>query len=197
GSTMVWLGGLVLVLVLVIFLLLNREDMRNRVLRLAGDHRLSFATRAMEEASQRISRYLLMQLIVNVCYGLVLSLSLTLIRLPYAPLWGFMAALLCSIPYIGAWVASLLPIAHSLALFPTWWQPLAVLGIILVLELVTANFVEPWLYGQTIGVSEVGLLVCAAFWTFLWGPIGLVLSAPLTVCIVVLGKYVPPLKFFD
>lgn len=197
GSSLDWLGGIGLALVLLIFLLLNREDMRNRLLRLVGENRLSYTTRAMTEAGERISRYLLMQLIINATYGIALGLGLLLLGVEYALLWGFLAAVLRYIPYLGPWLAAVFPVALSLAISPGWLQPLGVIGFIVVLELISNNFMEPWLYGQSIGVSEVGLLVCAAFWTFLWGPIGLVLSAPLTVCLVILGKYVPQLAALD
>jgi hypothetical protein len=138
-----------------------------------------------------------MQLIVNGTYGLALGVGLLALGVEYAFLWGFLAAVLRYVPYVGPWIASVFPLTLSLAASEGWWQPVSVLVLILVLELISNNMMEPWLYGHTIGVSEVGLLVCAAFWTFLWGPIGLVLSAPLTVCLVVLGKYVPRLEFLD
>jgi predicted PurR-regulated permease PerM len=196
------LGGAALASVLVVFMLLKREDLRNRLIRLIGHGRITTTTKAVDDAAQRVSRFLLMQVIVNGTYGLALGLGLYVFRwfgmdIPYAALWGFLAAVLRYIPYVGAWVAAALPITLSFAVNPGWGAPLAVLGLVLVLELVSNNFMEPWLYGQSIGVSEVALLVAAAFWTWLWGPIGLVLSAPLTVCLVVLGKYVPQLEFLD
>src|SRR5262249_52270830 len=160
------------------------------ILRLAGERRLSYTTRAMLDAGRRISRYLLMQLIINCAFGLALALGLFIIGVDYPLLWGFLGAVLRYIPYVGAWLAALFPITLSLASFATWWVVPAVIGVVLVLEVTISNILEPYLYGQSIGVSEVGLLVCVAFWAFLWGPIGLVLSAPLTVCLVVLGKYV-------
>ena len=190
------LGGLALTLVLVVFMLLEREALRNRLIRLVGDGHMTAATKALDDAGGRISRYLLMQLAVNSSYGLVWGLGLSLIGVEYAVLWGFLAALLRYVPYVGAPLGALLPITLSLAQFPGWWQPLAVVGFFLVLELVSNNGVEPWLYGQSIGVSPVAMLVSAAFWAFLWGPIGLVLSGPLTVCLVVLGKHAPVFGFF-
>lgn len=187
-------GGLVVILV--IFMLIGREDMRDRFLRVAGDGRMTVTTKALEDAGQRISRYLLMQFIVNASYGFTLFLGLFLLGVNYALLWGFLAAVLRYIPYIGAWIAAVLPIALSLAISPGWAQPISVISLFLVLELISNNVIEPWLYGQSIGVSEVALLISAAFWTFLWGPIGLILSAPLTVCLVVLGKHVPQMKLF-
>ncbi|MBI5091872.1 MAG: AI-2E family transporter [Candidatus Hydrogenedentes bacterium] len=190
------LGSLGLALVLVVFMLLEREALRNRLIRLVGHGRMTATTKALDDAGGRISRYLFRQLTVNGTYGLAWGLALYFIGVDYALLWGFLAAVLRYVPYVGAPFASLLPIALSLAQFPGWWLPIAVIGLFIVLELVCSNAVEPWLYGQTIGVSAVAMLIAAAFWTFLWGPIGLVLSGPLTVCLVVLGKHVPELEFF-
>jgi predicted PurR-regulated permease PerM len=191
------LGGLALALVLVVFMLLKREDLRNRLIRLVGHGRMTVMTNAVDDAGRRISRFLVMQLIVNVGFGLALGIGLFLIQLPHALLWGFLAAILRYVPYLGTWIMATLLIVLSLALFPGWVQPLLVVGLIGVLELITANLIEPKLFGHSMGISEVGLLVAAAFWTFLWGPVGLVLSSPLTVCLAVLGKYVPHLEFLD
>ncbi len=197
GSLLESFAGLALALVLVLFMLLKREDLRNRLLRLAGRGRLTATTKALDEAGRRISRFLLMQVIVNGSFGLVLSFGLLLIGVDYAFLWGFLAAVLRYVPYLGIWVAAVLPVTLSLAMFPGWLQPALVLGLFIALELVASNLIEPWLFGRSMGVSEVALLVSAAFWAFLWGPIGMVLSCPLTVCLVVLGRYVPHLEFLD
>lgn len=191
------LGGLALVLVLVVFMLLKREDMRNRLIRLVSHGQITVMTKALEDAGHRISRFLLMQLIVNATVGLSVGLGLLAIGVQYAFLWGLVAAVLRYIPYIGIWIAALPPILLSLAMFEGWSQPLLVMGLFLAIELLASNVAEPRMYGHSIGVSEVALLVAAAFWAFLWGPIGLILSSPLTVCLVVLGKYVPQLKFLD
>jgi predicted PurR-regulated permease PerM len=191
------LASLALALVLVIFMLLKREDLRNRFLRLVGQGRMSSTTKAVDDAGQRISRYLLMQAIVNGSFGLALTLGLLVIGVEYAVLWGFLAAALRYVPYVGAWIAAAFPVLLSLATIPSWWAPLEVIGLVLTLELTTANVLEPLLYGQSMGVSAVAQLVSAAFWAFLWGPIGLVLSAPLTVVLLVLGKNVPQLEFLD
>ncbi len=190
-------GGIVLTIVLVIFMLWKREDLRNRLIHMVGPGRLTFTTKAADDAGQRISRYLLMQVIVNGSFGVVLALGLLLIGVKYAFLWGLLAAVLRYIPYVGIWIATVPPIALSLAISEGWLQPLLVIGLFLVIEVVCNSFLEPRLFGHSMGVSEVALLVAAAFWAFLWGPIGLVLSNPLTVCLVVLGKYVPQLKFFN
>lgn len=186
-----------LVLVLLIFMLIKREDLRDRVISLIGQAQLADTTRALEDAGERISRYLLMQLLINVGYGTAVMLGLWAIGVPYAPLWGFFAALLRYIPYLGPWLAAMLPIAMSLLIARDWSTALLVIGLFGVLELITNMLVEPVLYGRGIGVSQAALLVAVAFWTWLWGPVGLVLASPLTVCLVVLGKYVPALKFLD
>jgi predicted PurR-regulated permease PerM len=197
GSALEVLGQAGLAIVLTIFMLLKREDLRDRFLRLVGHARMTVTTKAVDDASARISRYLLMQLVINGLFGLAMGVGLFLIGVEYAFLWGFLAGVLRYVPYIGSPVAALFAIVLSLAQFEGWVQPLSVLGLVVVLELVTYNVLEPWLFSQSMGVSEVALLVAAAFWAFLWGPVGLVLSGPLTVCLVVLGKYVPQLGFFD
>lgn len=186
-----------LVVVLVIFMLLTYGDLRSRLVRLVGSGQLPIATQALDEAGQRISHYLLMQSIINGSYGGAVGLGLFLLGVPYATLWGFLAALLRFIPYVGPAVAALLPSALSLAVFPGWVQPLLVIALILALELASNLVMEPLLYGQSAGVSAVALLVAVAFWTWLWGPVGLFLATPLTVCLGVLGKYVPQLEFLS
>jgi hypothetical protein len=184
-----------LTIVLVIFMLIRYADLRSRLLYLAGYHRLTIATKALDEAGQRISRYLLMQSIINGSFGMAAGLGFFLIGVPYAMVWGLLAAVLRFIPYAGPTVAAILPSALSLAVFPGWGQPLLVIGLILLLELATNMIMEPLLYGQSAGVSEVALLVAVAFWTWLWGAVGLVLATPMTVCIGVLGKYIPQIAF--
>jgi predicted PurR-regulated permease PerM len=184
-----------LVIVLVIFMLIQYVDLRSRLLRLAGYGRLTIATKALDEAGQRISRYLLMQSIINGSFGLAVGLGIFLIGVPYAILWGFLAAVLRFIPYVGPPIATILPTALSVAVFPGWVQPFLVIGLIVLLELANNMAVEPLLYGQSAGVSPAALLVAVAFWTWLWGPVGLVLATPLTVCLGVLGKYIPQMEF--
>ncbi|TXI20570.1 MAG: AI-2E family transporter [Nitrosomonas sp.] len=186
-----------LIIVLVCFMLLNREDLRDRVISLIGVDQIAHTTRAFEDAGERVSRYLLMQLLINVGYGAAVALGLWLIGVPYAALWGFFGALLRYIPYLGAWLTAILPIMLSLLITPDWSLAIMVFAMFCVLELITNMIVEPMLYGRGIGVSQAALLVCVAFWTWLWGPIGLILASPLTVCIVVLGRYVPYLSFLD
>lgn len=197
GSLLETLARLALALVLVVFMLLKREDLRNRLIRLLSQGQITVMTKALDDAGRRLSRFLLMQMIVNATVGLMVGLGLLAIGVQYALLWGFAAAVFRYIPYIGVWIAAVPPIILSLAMFEGWVQPLLVIGLFLTIELLASNIAEPRLYGRSIGVSEVALLVAAAFWAFLWGPTGLILSSPLTVCMVVLGKYVPQLKFLD
>jgi hypothetical protein len=158
---------------------------------------VTITTKALDEAGQRISRYLLMQAIINCSFGLAMCLGLLLIGVPYAILWGLLGALLRYIPYLGVWVAALLPLAMSLLVSDTWLPPLLVILLFVVLEFFINMVLEPLLYGRGIGVSGAATLVMIAFWTWLWGPMGLVLATPLTVCLAVLGRYVPFLKFVD
>ena len=184
-----------LVIVLVILMLIQREDLRNRLIRLVGYGSFKVTNQALEEAGQRISRYLLMQTIINASFGLAVGFALYLIGLPYAILWGFLAMALRFIPYIGPFAAASMPSVLSLAVFEGWYWPMVVAGLFLALELLINMVLEPLLYSESAGVSGVGLVVAIAFWTWLWGPVGLVLATPLTVCVVVLGRYVPGLDF--
>jgi predicted PurR-regulated permease PerM len=186
-----------LVLVLLLFMLIAHGDLRDRLFRLIGYGHLTDTTKALDEAGQRISRSLLMQAIVNGTYGCAVGLGLFCLGLPYALLWGLLAAALRFIPYVGPAVGAVLPIALSLAVFAGWVKPLLVGGLFVLLELVTNMILEPLLYGRSAGVSQVALLMAIAFWTWLWGPVGLLLATPLTVCLGVLGKYVPQLAFLD
>ncbi len=189
------LGQAAFAAVLVIFMLCKREDLRNRFLWLVGHGHLTTTTRAVDDVVQRLSRYLFAQFTINLTYGLILSFGLWLIGVNHAFLWGALGGTLRYVPYLGAPVAALFPIALSLVQFPGWMQPLSVIALIAVLEIVTSNVIEPMLFGHTMGVSEVTLLISAAIWTYLWGPIGLVLAMPITVCLVVIGEYVPGLEF--
>jgi predicted PurR-regulated permease PerM len=186
-----------LVIVLVIFMLLRLQDMRNRIIRLVGYARLTATTKALDEAGERISRYLLMQSLINGTYGLALGLALYFIGLPYVVLWGFLAAIVRFIPYVGPWLGAIFPVAFSLVVFDGWLQPFMIFGCILTLELVSNMVMEPLLYGQSAGVSEIAIVLALAFWTMLWGPVGLALATPLTVCVVVLSKHIPGLQFID
>jgi hypothetical protein len=182
------------VLVLVIFMLLRQRDLRNRIVRLFGDRRIALTTKALDEAGDRITGYLVRQSAINGCFGAAVALGCLGVGVPYAVLWGVLAAVLRFVPYAGSWMAGVLPALVALAVFPGWWQPLTILALIGFLELAIYMAIEPWVYGRGAGVSEVALLAAVAFWTWLWGPIGLIMATPLTVCLVVLGKYVPALR---
>lgn len=195
GSAFEILATLAFSLVLLVFFLIEREDLRDRIILLAGRAKLALTSKAIEDISDRISRYIGMVAMVNGGFGLVLTIGLLVLHVPYALLWGFIAATLRFLPYIGPWVGAIFPITMSLALSEGWGQPISVFVFVAVVELVTNNFVEPLLFGHTIGVSPTALLVSAATWLYLWGPIGLVLSAPFAVCLVVLGKNIPQLSF--
>ena len=183
------------VVVFSIVMLIKREDLRNRLLRLLGQRQLNLATQAFDDATQRVSRYLRMQFVVNATYASLVTIGLYFIGIPTALLWGVLAGSLRFVPYIGPILGGSLPLILALAVFASWVQPLLCLGLFVVIELTVAYIVEPWLYGTHTGISSLAILVAAALWTALWGPIGLVLSTPLTVCLVVLGRYVPQLEF--
>lgn len=191
------LGTAALVLLLLIFMLLQREDLRSRLIRLVGQGRISATTRAMDDAGARVSRYLLMQLVVNVTYGIPVAIGLYFIGVPNAILWGGFATVLRFIPYVGPWIAASIPVLLSLAVSSSWWTPVLTIGLFIVLELLSNNVMEPWLYGSSTGVSPIALIIAAIFWTWLWGPVGLVLATPLTVCLVVMGRHVPRLAFLS
>ena len=186
---------ILLVAILVVFMLLERDELRNRAIRLLGYGRLSLTTQALDEAGQRVSRYLFAQLIVNACMGVAIGLGLFLLGVPYALLWGFLIIILRFVPYIGIWIAAILPFAVSLATSSTWWQPLSVIAMFAVLEPVVAMVIEPMLFSQSAGTSKLAMLIAIAFWTWLWGPFGLLLATPLTACLAVVAKYVPQLEF--
>ena len=186
-----------IVVVFVIFMLLKREDLRDRLIKLTGPGSLHITTQALNDAAERVSRYLRMQLLINSLMGVAIGVGLTLIGVPNAILWGCIAAVLRFVPYIGSWIAAALPITLALGVFDTWTPVVLTFSLFVVLELTTAYVIEPWLYGSHTGVSSIALIVAAVFWTWLWGPVGLLLSTPLTVCLVVMGKYIPQLEFLD
>jgi predicted PurR-regulated permease PerM len=184
-----------IVLVFTIFLLVEQADLRNRLFHLVGLNRLNVMTQALDDATHRVSRYLMLQFLVNAGFGTLCGLGLYLIGVPYAALWGAVAALLRIVPYVGSAVAGLLPLLLSLAVFDGWRLPLLVFLLFTALELITANLLEPRLYGAHTGISSLALLLTTVFWAALWGPAGLILSTPLTVCVVVLGRHIPHLSF--
>jgi predicted PurR-regulated permease PerM len=189
------LGIFGMVLIFSLYLLIRHTDLRDRLFRLVGVNQLNVMTQALDDAAQRVSRYLMLQLLVNLCFGAVCGTGLYLIGVPYAALWGAVAAILRIVPYVGSLVAAGLPLLLSLAEFNGWAPPLMVFLLFAIVELVTGNFVEPWLYGAHTGVSSLALLLSTVFWAVLWGPPGLILSTPLTVCVLVLGRYVPQFSF--
>jgi predicted PurR-regulated permease PerM len=191
-------GGLImtmLVVVFVFFMLLQQEDLRDRVIRLVGWRQLNTTTKALDEAGQRVSRYLLAQLVVNVAFGIPAAVGLYFLGVPNPILWGALAALLRYIPYLGIWIAALMPAAMVFAVDPGWIKLVGVFGIYAGIDLLMYNFVEPLVYGNSTGLTPLAILVAAVFWAWLWGAVGLLLATPLTVCLAVLGRYVPSLRF--
>lgn len=184
-----------LVILFLIFILMQREDLRDRLLRLAGSSDLQRSTMAMNDAADRLSRLFLTQLALNSAFGVVIGIGLWLIGVPNPVLWGILAALMRFVPYIGSVVAAIFPIALAAAVDSSWTMVLATAAMFLVAEVLAGHFLEPMLYGQNTGLSPVAIVISALFWTLLWGPVGLLLSTPLTVCLVVLGKHIPALEF--
>ena len=197
-----WLGPVIgplstagFVAAMVIFMLLERRDMRDRLLELIGHGQIATTTRAFDEAGSRVSRQLLMQSLVSLLYGLAVFAGLYLLDVPYPLVWATLGAVLRFIPYIGPVLGAGAPILVSLAAMQGWTGPLSVLALMVILELFTNFVLETVLYAGAVGVSQVALLVSVAFWTWLWGPLGLLMASPLTVCLVVIGKHVPGLAF--
>jgi predicted PurR-regulated permease PerM len=186
-----------IVTIFTLFMLMRREDLRNRFIRLVGYRHLSLMTQALDDASHRVSRYLFLQLSVNAAYGLIIGAGLYFIGIPHVLLWGVVAALLRFVPYVGSFISAALPIVLSIAMFDGWAHALLTLGLYVAAEMTIANVVEPLLYAAHVGLSSLAILVAAVFWTVLWGPVGLVLSTPLTVCLAVMGRYVPNLGFLS
>lgn len=186
-----------IIAIFVIFILLQREDLRNRLIKLAGSHDLQKTTAALDDAATRLSRLFLMQLAVNASFGVVIGAGLWLIGVPSPILWGILAAILRFVPYIGAVIAAVFPLALSAAVDPGWSMLLWTAALFVVVEPVVGHVIEPLLYGHSTGLSPVAVVASATFWTALWGPIGLILATPLTVCLVVLGRHVERLEFLD
>ncbi|MCY2966598.1 MAG: AI-2E family transporter [Planctomycetota bacterium] len=197
GTVLEGLGAAGVVLLLVIFFLIRREDLRDRFVHLIGRSHLTVTTQALEDAATRVSRYLSTQFLLNLGFGVTIAVGLFWIGVPNALLWGILATTLRFIPYLGAPIAAAMPVALAAAITTDWIAPLATLALFLVVELVISNVVEPWLYGKHTGISAVAVLVAAVFWTWLWGSVGLLLATPLTVCLLVLGKHVPQLAFLN
>ena len=192
-----FLASSALVAVLVIYLLINREEIRNRLLRLIGEGHMTLTTKALDDAAQGLSGFLLAQLMINSSFGIVVGIAVWAVGLPYPLLWAVCSTFLRYIPFVGPWIALLFPLTLSLALATGWTKPLVIVAVFIGFELLANLVLEPLLYGQRMGVAPAPLLIAIAFWSWLWGAMGLVLAVPLTVCLVVLGKHVPQLKFFD
>ena len=187
----------VIVIVFVIFMLIQQEDLRDRLIRLAGLRKVNLTTNMLDDAAYRVSRYLLAQFVINSGYGVVTGTVLYFIHVPNPLLWGMLAALFRYIPYLGIWIAALMPAAVGFAVEPGWLDVPIILGTYLGVDILMYNFAEPLLYGSSTGLSPLAILVAAVFWTWLWGPAGLLLATPLTVCVVVIGHHVPSLTFLQ
>src|SRR6516162_532462 len=186
-----------IIVVFVIFFLVQREDLRDRLIRLAGSTDLHRTTTAIDDAGHRLSRYLLTQTALNAAFGIIVGAGLALIGVPNPVLWGILAAVLRFVPYIGAFIAAAFPLALAVAVDPGWTTVILTAALFLLVELIVGQVLEPLLYGHSTGVSPVAVVVAAMFWTWLWGPIGLLLSTPLTVCLDVLGRHIDRLRFLD
>lgn len=186
-----------IVIIFVVFILLQKEDLRDRFIRLAGSGDLRRATLALDDGASRLSRYLLMQTAVNSCFGIVIGTGLWLIGIPNAGLWGLISAMFRFVPYVGVPVAAVIPSALAFAIDPTWSKMLWTVGFYTSVEFIVGQAIEPFLYSRSIGLSATAIVVAATFWTWVWGPVGLLLSTPLTMCLVVLGRHVDQLRFLD
>ena len=191
------LGTALAVIVFTILMLLHRESMREKLIGLIGPRRINVATQALDEASYRVSGYLFMQLVVNASFGIPFGIALYFIGIPNAALWGLLATLLRFIPYAGVWIAVSMPLVLAFAISDGWSQVAWVAGVFLTLELILINIVEPLVYGRSAGLSPIAIILAALFWTLLWGPIGLLLATPLTVCVAVMGRYMPELGYLN
>jgi len=186
-----------IILVVTIFALLQKEDLRDRAIRLLGSGDLHRTTVALDEAGQRLSRYFLTQLGLNASFGVIVGLGLYFIGVPNPLLWGILGALLRFVPYIGSWIAAALPVVLAAAVEPGWLMVIWTAVLYGVTELIMGQAVEPLIYGHSTGLSPIAVIIAAIFWTWLWGPIGLIISTPLTLCLVVLGRHIERLEFFD
>jgi predicted PurR-regulated permease PerM len=191
------LATLAIVLIVTIFILIWQEDLRDRLIRLFGSNDLHRTTLAIDDATHRLTRYFLTQAAVNASFGLFIGVGLFFIGVPSPVLWGLLAALLRFVPYVGSITAAVLPIALAAAADPGWSKALWTAGLFVVSEGVTGQFLEPMLYGSSTGLSPTAVVIVAIFWSWIWGPIGLILSTPLTLCLVVVGRHVRHLEFFD
>jgi predicted PurR-regulated permease PerM len=197
GPVLEPLADLAIIIIFVIFILLQKEDLRDRFIKLAGGRDLQRTTLAIDDGAERLSRYLLLQTGVNACFGILVGVGLWLAGVPNPALWGLISAMFRYVPYIGVPIAACFPILLSIAVDPDWSMTFWTLGIFIVIESITGQAVEPWLYGRNMGLSALAVVVAAGFWTFVWGPVGLLLSTPLTMILVVIGRHVDQLRFLD
>lgn len=186
-----------LVVVVVIFMLLEREELRDRFIKLVGSSDLHRTTGVMQDAGERVTQYLLVQLLVNVIYAVPIGVGLWFIGVPNAVLWGLVTLVLRFVPYIGTLLSAAFPLFLAFAIVPDWSAVLWTIALFGTVELITSNAIEPKLYGSRTGVSPLAIIISAIFWAWLWGPLGLVMSTPLTVCLVVLGRHIPQFAVFD
>jgi hypothetical protein len=186
-----------IVLIFVTFFLFQREDLRNRFIRLAGSGDIERTTAALDDAARRLGKLFATQLVLNAVFGLIIGVGLALIGVPSASLWGLMAMILRFVPYIGAPLAAILPLTLAAAVGPDWTMVISTAALFAIVEPLMGQIIEPFIYGQSVGLSPVAIVVSAAFWTWLWGPLGLLLSTPLTLCLVVLARHVDQLQFID
>lgn len=186
-----------IVVIFVIFILMQQQDLRSRLIKIAGSHDLQRTTLAMDDAGQRLSRLFLTQLALNACFGLIVGVGLWLIGVPSAPLWGLLSAILRFVPYVGAIASAIFPLILATAVEPGWTMTALTAALFLVVELLIGQVAEPFAYGHSSGLSPVAVVISATFWTWLWGPVGLILATPLTVCLVVAGRHVERLRFIE
>ncbi|HWD27363.1 MAG TPA: AI-2E family transporter, partial [Rhizomicrobium sp.] len=191
------LANFTIIIIFVIFILLQKEDLRDRFIMLAGGRDLQRTTLALDDGAERLSRYLLLQTGVNTSFGLLVGLLLWWVGVPNPALWGLIAGMFRFVPYIGVPIAAILPVLLSVAVDPGWTMTFLALAVFVGLESITGQAIEPWLYGRNMGLSALAVVVSAGFWTFVWGPVGLLLSTPMTMCLVVLGRHVDQLRFLD
>lgn len=191
------IGTTGLVIVVVIFMLLDKDEIRDRFIRLVGSNDIHRTTQVLEDAGSRVANYLLMQLLVNLIYAVPIGVGLWFIGVPNAVLWGLLTLVLRFIPYIGSVLAAAFPLFLAFAVTPDWSAVIWTAALFLTVELLTSNIIEPWLYGARTGVSSLAIIIAAIFWSWIWGPMGLVMSTPLTVCLVVLGRHIPQFEVFD
>lgn len=197
APTIEFVAATFLVVVIVFFLLRDREQLRDKLLRLAGRAHLTVTTQAIGETSHRISRYLLTIALLNVGFGLLIGIGLFALGLPHAMLWGVLAGLFRFVPYVGAVLSAAMPTFLALAVFPDWYSALAVLGLFVLSDQIIGGIIEPIVVGHRVGVSPIALLLAAIFWGWLWGPVGLLLAVPITVCLTVAGEFIPALRVFS